>query len=142
MVIVLCFLIVIFFSSRRRHTSFDCDWSSDVCSSDLLYHARAPLAYALVGQTRDDAAGEAFDKVAKLLGLGFPGGPAIERAAKTGDPKAVTFPLAQMTDRASGFSFSGLKTSASLHVKRHAPPGEGQVADIAASFSAAVAEML
>src|SRR5204863_860761 len=51
-----------------------------------LYHARAPLEYALVGQTRDDAAGEAFDKVAKLLGLGFPGGPAIERTATTGDP--------------------------------------------------------
>ena len=107
-----------------------------------LYHARAPLAYALVGQTRDDAAGEAFDKVAKLLGLGFPGGPAIERAAKTGDPKAITFPLAQMTDGASDFSFSGLKTSASLYVKRHAPLGEGQVADIAASFQAAVVKML
>src|ERR671935_2764315 len=61
-----------------------------------LYHAKAPLRYALVGETRDDAAGEAFDKVAKLLGLGFPGGPLIERAAKTGDPKAITFPLAQM----------------------------------------------
>src|SRR6266704_6417820 len=56
-----------------------------------LYHARAPLAYALVGQTRDAAAGEAFDKVAKLLGLGFPGGPVIERTATTGDPKAITF---------------------------------------------------
>ena len=107
-----------------------------------LYHARAPLAYALVGQTRDDAAGEAFDKVGKLLELGFPGGPAIERAAKTGDPKAITFPLAQMTDGASDFSFSGLKTSASLYVKRHAPLGEGQVADIAASFQAAVVKML
>src|SRR5216110_1656621 len=81
-----------------------------------LYHARAPLEYALVGQTRDDAAGEAFDKVAKLLGLGFPGGPAIERAAETGDPKAITFPLAQMTDGGANFSFSGLKTSASLYV--------------------------
>src|SRR3989449_11315058 len=71
-----------------------------------LYHARAPLQYALVGQTRDDAAGEAFDKVAKLLGLGFPGGPVIERVSADGDPKAVTFPLAQMSDGAVGFSFS------------------------------------
>ena len=107
-----------------------------------LYHARAPLAYALLGQTRDDAAGEAFDKVAKLLGLPFPGGPALERAAQTGDPKAITFPLAQMTDGAADFSFSGLKTSVSLHVKRHAPLSSGQVADIAASFQAAVVKML
>src|SRR5439155_1491840 len=103
---------------------------------------RAPLAYALVGQTRDDAAGEAFDKVAKLLGLGFPGGPVIERTATTGDPKAITFPLAQMTDGAADFSFSGIKTSVSFYVKRHAPLGEGQVADIAASFQAAVVKML
>jgi N6-L-threonylcarbamoyladenine synthase len=107
-----------------------------------LYHARAPRAYALVGQTRDDAAGEAFDKVAKLLGLGFPGGPVIERTAAAGDPKAITFPLAHMTDGASDFSFSGIKTSVSLHVKRHAPLSGGQVADIAASFQAAVVKML
>src|SRR6059036_1422943 len=107
-----------------------------------LYHARAPLAYTLVGQTRDDAAGEAFDKVANLLGLGFPGGPVIERTATTGDPKAITFPLAQMTDGAADFSFSGIKTSVSFYVKRHAPLGEGQVADIAASFQAAVVKTL
>jgi N6-L-threonylcarbamoyladenine synthase len=107
-----------------------------------LYHVRAPLTYALVGQTRDDAAGEAFDKVAKLLGLGFPGGPVIERAARAGDPTAVSFPLAQMTDGARDFSFSGIKTSVSLHVKRHGPLGPGQVADIAASFQAAVVKML
>ncbi len=107
-----------------------------------LYHARAPLAYALVGQTRDDAAGEAFDKVAKLLGLGFPGGPIIERTAEAGDPKAITFPLAHMTDRAPDFSFSGVKTSVSLYVKRAAPLSAQQVADIAASFQAAVVKML
>src|SRR5881409_932424 len=83
-----------------------------------LYHAKAPLQYALVGQTRDDAAGEAFDKVAKLLGLGFPGGPVIERTATTGDQKAITFPLAQMTDGAADFSFSGIKTSVSFYVDR------------------------
>ena len=107
-----------------------------------LYLARAPLAYALVGQTRDDAAGEAFDKVAKLLGLGFPGGPIIERTAQTGDPKAITFPLAHMTDRAPDFSFSGVKTAVSLYVKRAAPLAAQQVADIAASFQAAVVKML
>jgi N6-L-threonylcarbamoyladenine synthase len=107
-----------------------------------LYHARAPLTYALVGQTRDDAAGEAFDKVAKLLGLGFPGGPAIQRVAERGDPRAVAFPLAQMTDQSRDFSFSGIKTSVSLHVKRHGPLSEAQVADVAASFQAAVVKML
>ena len=107
-----------------------------------LYHVRAPLAYALVGQTRDDAAGEAFDKVAKLLGLGFPGGPVIERVARAGDPEAITFPLAQMSDGAPDFSFSGVKTSVSLYAKRHAPLSTEQVADVAASFQAAVVKML
>jgi N6-L-threonylcarbamoyladenine synthase len=107
-----------------------------------LYHARAPLDYALIGQTRDDAAGEAFDKVAKLLGLGFPGGPLIEGTARAGDPKAVTFPLAQMSDRAPDFSFSGIKTSVSLYAKRQAPLSTGQIADVAASFQAAVVKML
>jgi N6-L-threonylcarbamoyladenine synthase len=107
-----------------------------------LYRARAPLEYALVGQTRDDAAGEAFDKVAKLLGLGFPGGPVIERVAAGGDPKAITFPLAQMSDGAPDFSFSGLKTSVSLYVKRHAPLAGAEIADVAASFQAAVVKML
>ena len=107
-----------------------------------LYHARAPLTYALVGQTRDDAAGEAFDKVAKLLGLGFPGGPVIERTAVEGDPKAITFPLAQMSDGGADFSFSGVKTSVSLHVKRRGPLGRAEIADIAASFQATVVKML
>src|SRR2546425_10068613 len=71
-----------------------------------LYHAKAPLTYTLVGETRDDAAGEAFDKVAKLLDLGFPGGPLIERVARSGSPTAIPFPLAQMTDQAPDFSFS------------------------------------
>jgi N6-L-threonylcarbamoyladenine synthase len=107
-----------------------------------LYHARAPLQYSLVGETRDDAAGEAFDKVAKLLGLGFPGGPIIQRTAERGDPRAIAFPLAQMTDGARDFSFSGLKTAVSQYVKRHAPLSPAQVADVAASFQAAVVKML
>jgi N6-L-threonylcarbamoyladenine synthase len=107
-----------------------------------LYHARGPLDYALVGQTRDDAAGEAFDKVAKLLGLGFPGGPVIQRTAEAGDPTAIAFPLAQMSDGARDFSFSGIKTSVAHHVKRHGPLTPAQVADVCASFQAAVVKML
>src|SRR3989454_10298412 len=107
-----------------------------------LYQARAPLEYSLVGQTRDDAAGEAFDKVAKLLGLGYPGGPIIERVAASGDAGAVRFPVAQMSDGAPDFSFSGIKTAVSLHVKRAGRLAPAQVADIAASFQATVVKML
>src|SRR3989441_6701644 len=107
-----------------------------------LYHSTQPRDYGLVGQTRDDAAGEAFDKVAKLLGLGFPGGPVIQRTAERGDPRAIVFPLAPITDGARDFSFSGIKTSVSLYVKRHGPLSETPVADVAASFQAAVAQML
>ncbi len=107
-----------------------------------LYLARGDGAYDRIGQTRDDAAGEAFDKVAKLLGLGYPGGPVIERTARSGDPRAIRFPTAQMSDGAPDFSFSGLKTAVSLHVKRHAPLGAPEVADVAASFQATVVKML
>ena len=107
-----------------------------------LYLAPQPLAYQLIGQTRDDAAGEAFDKVAKLLGLGYPGGPVIEQTARSGDPRAVSFPMAQITDGAPDFSFSGIKTAVSLHVKRARPLSAAHVADIAASFQATVVKML
>ena len=107
-----------------------------------LYLARAAGCYERIGQTRDDAAGEAFDKVAKLLGLGYPGGPLIERVARSGDPKAIRFPTAQMSDGASDFSFSGIKTAVSLYVKRAGPLGEAQVADVAASFQATAVKML
>jgi N6-L-threonylcarbamoyladenine synthase len=107
-----------------------------------LYHVPAPLTYRLEGETRDDAAGEAFDKVAKLLGLGFPGGPVIERVAAGGDPRAIAFPLAHMTDHAPDFSFSGIKTSVSLYARRHGPLSPAQVADVAASFQATVVKML
>jgi N6-L-threonylcarbamoyladenine synthase len=107
-----------------------------------LYLTRAPREYARIGQTRDDAAGEAFDKVAKLLGLGYPGGPAIERVARSGDPAAIRFPTAQMSDGAPDFSFSGIKTAVSLHVKRAGTLSEEQTADIAASFQATVVKML
>ena len=107
-----------------------------------LYVARDQGRYECIGQTRDDAAGEAFDKVAKLLGLGYPGGPIIERVAASGDPRAVSFPMAHMSDGAPDFSFSGIKTAVSLHVKRAGPLGESQVADVAASFQATAVKML
>jgi N6-L-threonylcarbamoyladenine synthase len=107
-----------------------------------LYHCPEPLCYRLVGQTRDDAAGEAFDKVAKLLGLGYPGGPVVERTAQRGDPTAIAFPLARLTGRAPDFSFSGIKTAVSLHVRRHGPISAAAAADIAASFQATVVRML
>ena len=107
-----------------------------------LYVAEAPRRYARVGQTRDDAAGEAFDKVAKLLGLGYPGGPAIERVARGGDAAAIRFPTANMTDGALDFSFSGIKTAVSLHVRRAGSLSPDQVADIAASFQATVVKTL
>jgi N6-L-threonylcarbamoyladenine synthase len=76
-----------------------------------LFEVREGFEYALIGKTRDDAAGEAFDKVAKLLGFGYPGGPVIDRLAPFGDPKAVRFTLAKMKGNTSDFSFSGLKTA-------------------------------
>jgi len=107
-----------------------------------LYLAREPHRYRLIGQTRDDAAGEAFDKVAKLLGLGYPGGPAIQKIATEGDPMAIAFPLAQITDGAPDFSFSGIKTAVSLFVRKNRPLSPQLVRDIAASFQATVVKML
>jgi tRNA N6-adenosine threonylcarbamoyltransferase len=103
-----------------------------------LYLARGAGQYERIGQTRDDAAGEAFDKVAKLLGLGYPGGPNIERVARHGNARAILFPTAQMSDGAPDFSFSGIKTAVSLHVRRNGPLDEAQVADVAASFQGRV----
>jgi N6-L-threonylcarbamoyladenine synthase len=94
--------------------------------------------YRLVGQTIDDAAGEAFDKVARFLDLGYPGGPAIDRAAMLGDPEAIRFPRAMLND-GYNFSFSGLKTSVMNYVRKHPDVGS---ADVAASFQAAVVDVL
>ncbi len=107
-----------------------------------LYVVETPRRYVRVGQTRDDAAGEAFDKVAKLLGLGYPGGPAIERAAQGGNATAIRFPTASMSDGAPDFSFSGIKTAVSLHVRKAGALSTAQVADVAASFQATVVKTL
>ena len=96
-----------------------------------------------LGATRDDAAGEAFDKGAKLLGLGYPGGVVIDRLARTGDPRAIAFPRA-MTGAQHGaeFSFSGLKTALLHHVRAHGVPEDQALADLCASYQAAIVEVL
>lgn len=96
-----------------------------------------------LGATRDDAAGEAFDKGAKLLGLGYPGGAVIDRLAKNGDPKAVPFPRS-MTGGEHGaeFSFSGLKTALLHHVRAHGVPDGQPLSDLCASYQAAIVEVL
>ena len=94
--------------------------------------------YRVLGQTVDDAAGEAFDKVARFLGLGYPGGPAIDRLAAEGDPAAIPFPR-PMLDDGPDFSFSGLKTAVVNHVRRHP---DAAVADVAASFQEAAVDVL
>jgi len=94
--------------------------------------------YRLLGSTVDDAAGEAFDKVARFLGLGYPGGPAIQEAAASGNPEAIRFPRAMMDDGYE-FSFSGLKTAVINHVRKHP---EVTTPDVAASFQAAVVDVL
>jgi N6-L-threonylcarbamoyladenine synthase len=112
-----------------------------------LFDCRNPLEMKLLGATLDDAAGEAFDKVASILGLGFPGGPAVEREAAAGDPKALAFPRSFLHDERLDFSFSGLKTAV-----LYATFGQGKAggplperlrrADLAASFQRAVVDVL
>jgi N6-L-threonylcarbamoyladenine synthase len=89
-----------------------------------LFEARAEGGYRLLGRTRDDAAGEAFDKVAKLIGFGYPGGPVIDRLAPHGDPNAVRFTLTKMKGNTLDFSFSGLKTAVLRWVESHEMTGE------------------
>lgn len=99
--------------------------------------------FNIIGRTRDDAAGEAFDKVARSIGLGYPGGPKIDKAAKLGNPDAITFPKAKMSDNPYDFSFSGLK-SAVLNYLNHAKMTGEEVNpnDLAASFQKAVVQVL
>jgi N6-L-threonylcarbamoyladenine synthase len=104
----------------------------------LLIEVTAPGHYRLLGGTIDDAAGEAFDKVARFLGLGYPGGPAIDRVAEEGDPEAFAFPRAFL-GQGYDFSFSGLKTSVVNTVRKHP---EAPTEDVAASFRAAVVDVL
>jgi N6-L-threonylcarbamoyladenine synthase len=113
-----------------------------------LFHCREALQFDLLGSTRDDAAGEAFDKVAQILGLGFPGGPAVDREAASGNAGAFRFPRTLFDETSLDFSFSGLKTAVlyTVHGQDKSKPRElptGQLrADLAASFQQAVVDVL
>jgi N6-L-threonylcarbamoyladenine synthase len=114
-----------------------------------LYEVPAEGRYELLGRTRDDAAGEAFDKVAKLLGLGYPGGPAIDRLARGANDRAHEFTVARIKDGSGDYSFSGLKTAVLYHVRRHgiAPVADpanvpDEIRDLVASFQRAVVTAL
>ena len=115
-----------------------------------LYSCKSALDLELMGTTIDDAAGEAFDKVAQILGLSYPGGPSIEKAAKNGNPKAIRFPRSMLSKESLDFSFSGIKTAVLYHCNGQDMKGESlvpnmskqDIADIAASFQQAVVEVL
>ena len=109
-----------------------------------LYHVEGIGRYTPMGQTLDDAAGEAFDKVAKVLGLGYPGGAVIENLARSGNKERIRFPRAYLGPDSLDFSFSGLKTAVALYVKKWQENGQKEVsmADIAASFQEAVIDVL
>ncbi|MFH1616080.1 MAG: tRNA (adenosine(37)-N6)-threonylcarbamoyltransferase complex transferase subunit TsaD [Planctomycetota bacterium] len=115
-----------------------------------LYDCRSPLCLKLLGSTIDDAAGEAFDKVATMLNLPYPGGPSIEKTAESGNPKAVNFPRSMLGPDSLDFSFSGIKTAVLYHCQGQDMKGRNKVgfmtrqeiADIAASFQAAVIDVL
>ncbi|MDT4954846.1 MAG: tRNA N6-adenosine threonylcarbamoyltransferase [Acidobacteriota bacterium] len=114
-----------------------------------LFLVSEPGKYKVISRTRDDAAGEAFDKVAKMLGLGYPGGPVIEKLAREGDPKSVRFSVPRMGDGRPDFSFSGLKTAVSKHVRETClqPVKSGEepsqaIKNLAASFQNTVVRSL
>jgi N6-L-threonylcarbamoyladenine synthase len=99
--------------------------------------------YRILGATRDDAAGEAYDKVAKLLGLGYPGGPIVDKLAAEGDPTAHDLPRGMLDRDNFDFSFSGLKTAMLVHIEKHGPPqSRRELADLCAAFQAAVVDVL
>jgi N6-L-threonylcarbamoyladenine synthase len=107
-----------------------------------IYHVTGHIALELMGQTRDDAAGEAFDKVAKMLDLGYPGGGLIDRLAKQGDPARIRFPRSYLDKGSFDFSFSGIKTAVNRYAANHRDQIKEHLADIAAGFQEAVLEVL
>jgi tRNA N6-adenosine threonylcarbamoyltransferase len=109
-----------------------------------LYEVRELGRYRALGHTLDDAAGEAFDKVAKLLGLPYPGGAHVDRLAQGGDPRAIEFPrgLSRRSRAELDFSFSGLKTAVLMHVREHGMPAGQELRDLCASFQEAVCDAL
>lgn len=114
-----------------------------------LFFVPEPGKYKVLARTRDDAAGEAFDKVAKMIGLGYPGGPIIEKLAREGNPRAVKFSIPRMGDGSADFSFSGLKTAVTKHVREtglqpvtNAEEPSQAIKDLAASFQSVVVRSL
>jgi len=111
-----------------------------------IYSVHGFRDYRLLGRTRDDAAGESFDKVAKMLGLGYPGGPIIEKIAESGNPKRLDFPRAHLGKDSLDFSFSGVKTSVRNYLRKNGIPKEGDgspgIGDVSASFQEAVIDVL
>ncbi len=111
----------------------------------LMFDVKQAGEYELLGATRDDAAGEAFDKGAKLLGLGYPGGPLLDKHAREGDPKAHDFPRGLLSDSSNDFSFSGLKTSLRYFLRDNYPSGSPagkELADICASYQESIVDVL
>jgi N6-L-threonylcarbamoyladenine synthase len=107
-----------------------------------IYYVTSHTGFELMGQTRDDAAGEAFDKVAKMLDLGYPGGQVIDRLAKQGDPKQVEFSRPYIDKSAFDFSFSGLKTAVHRHIQKNSDTFRRHIPDIVAGFQEAVVDVL
>lgn len=108
----------------------------------MLVHVKSIGQYELLGRTRDDAAGEAFDKVAKMIGLPYPGGPEIDKLAAKGDPTALDFPRSFLDGKSLEFSFSGLKTAVLYELPRLDLKNEQTLADVCASVQAAIVEVL
>jgi len=107
-----------------------------------LYYVSSLMSMELLGQTRDDAAGEAFDKVAKMLALGYPGGVVIDRLSRQGNPDRIRFPRSYIEKDSSDFSFSGIKTAVGRYLREHPDRSPVHVADIAAGFQEAVVDVL
>lgn len=114
----------------------------------MLVHVESEFQHRVLGQTRDDAAGEAFDKVSKMLGLGYPGGPVIDRQAAQGDPRAVRFPRSFLEEDSYDFSFSGVKTAVLYYLRdqglqpKETPLDPRHLANICAGFQASVVDVL
>jgi len=107
-----------------------------------IYYVKSHTETELIGQTRDDAAGEAFDKVSKAIGLGYPGGIVIDRLAKKGDPSKIVFPRSYLDKSGFDFSFSGIKTAVNRYIQTHADEYKNQIPDIFAGFQESVVDVL
>ena len=128
-----------------ENPGFEPPFAALVVSGGHTYLANVPDygMYEIIGKTRDDAAGEAFDKIARALDLGYPGGPKIDALAKDGNPEAITFPRANVADAPMDFSFSGLKSAVLNYLNSQEMQGnEINKADVAASFQAAVTDAI